>query len=126
MEFLKGKTLVYVDVKDLGVDLITDEGDVYDLSGEEGPPNDCHIWVESVVGDINDLLYTPLLMAEESSSVDGVTWTFYKFATIKGYVDIRFCGESNGYYCEKARVFHFGQVSEQRLKELKANKECKN
>lgn len=66
------------------------------------------VYIESVVGDVGDLVDQPLLLAEESSNeedeetgCDGRTWTFYKFATIKGYVDIRFLGESNGFYSER-------------------------
>jgi len=77
---------------------------------------DCceHVRVEDVIGDLQDLVGEPLLRAEEESSDEAPerednpdnywdechTWTFYKFATRKGYVDVRWLGESNGYYSE--------------------------
>lgn len=72
--------------------------------------------LEDIVGDLNDLVGAPLLVAEAPSSegtpapareyIDSsYTWTFYKFATIKGYVDLRFFGTSNGYYSEEANVY---------------------
>jgi hypothetical protein len=64
--------------------------------------------IVDVVGDVDDLLYEPLLVAEEVSSegaarpehVDSYTWTFYRFATVRGTVTVRWLGESSGYYSE--------------------------
>jgi hypothetical protein len=69
------------------------------------------VGINDIVGDLSDLVGEPLLVADEVSGEapvgfedeyhESVTWTFYKFATRKGYVDVRWLGESNGYYSER-------------------------
>lgn len=67
-------------------------------------------WLDDIVGDPNDLIGNPLLLCEEASNIgedkfgSSQTWTFYKFATIKGYLDLKFIGESNGYYSEDCSI----------------------
>ena len=73
---------------------------------------DCceHVEINDICGDLQDLVGEPLLIAEEVSGetpadfedeyTESYTFTFYKFATRKGYVDVRWLGESNGYYSE--------------------------
>jgi hypothetical protein len=70
------------------------------------------VLVEDICGDIADLIGSPLVQAEETTNrkykkgykrdatYDSRTWTFYRFATAKGAVTIRWLGESTGPYSE--------------------------
>jgi hypothetical protein len=110
-EDLNGKTLTKVEqIGDDRIRFEVDDGTAYELYHMQ----DCceSVVVESVVGDFADLVGTPILLAEQAESSDdppgatheyppeSQTWTFYKLRTIKGSVDIRWHGESNGYYSE--------------------------
>lgn len=72
-----------------------------------------NVSINDVIGDPNDLIGAPILLAEETSSDedpadvnipgsrDSFTWTFYRIGTIKGDITLRWYGESNGCYSEK-------------------------
>lgn len=68
--------------------------------------------LEDVVGDPTALVGHPLFVAREDTNSDEVsrpvkdyveswTWTFYSFATTRGWVVLRWLGQSNGYYSER-------------------------
>lgn len=95
-----------------------DNGDRYIMYHSQ----DCceYVRIEDIDGDLNDLVGSPILQAEEVTGEtqdaweederqDSYTWTFYKFATIKGSVTLRWLGESNGYYSESV---DFGKVED--------------
>src|SRR5690242_1197307 len=102
---LIGKTMTSV-VNTNNEELVftTNDGKKYKLFHEQ----DCceYVTIEDIAGDLDDLIGSPMLIAEEVSNKqretdDGSeTWTFYKFATIKGYIIVRWYGSSNGYYSE--------------------------
>lgn len=75
--------------------------------------------INDIIGDLSDLIGSPIIEAEEVSSndvgdlieeneevqtsyqYDSITWTFYRFSTKKGTVTVRWFGTSNGYYSEE-------------------------
>jgi hypothetical protein len=112
LEDMRGKTFTKVYVTDDKSELIFENDEFVFTFFHEEDCCEC-VQVEDVVGDLNDLVGKPLDIVEEVEHVsdfnppdvepvsgDSFTWTFYKFATIKGYVDVRWLGESNGYYSE--------------------------
>lgn len=74
------------------------------------------VTIDDICGDLNSLVGSPITMAEEicHESIEdnngSQTYTFYKFATVKGYATVRWYGYSNGYYSE-AVDFEVRQVS---------------
>lgn len=106
-EDLLGKTIVSIEGMEQHskqINFTCSDGSRYKMYHEQ----DCCevVSVEDVAGDVKDILGSPITMAEESSNheddeyLDSITWTFYKLATVKGYVTIRWLGSSNGYYSE--------------------------
>lgn len=108
---LLGKTLVRVEGLEEGsdgVEFLCDDGSRYSMHHQQ----DCCevVSIEEVIGDPADLVglvveaeevSNPDFPAPDKQYVDSYTWTFYKIGTTKGFVTIRWLGESNGYYSER-------------------------
>ena len=115
MAQMLGKTFVQVSGSIGGYEMMfeTAQGERFMFAHSQ----DCceRVDINDIVGDLQDLVGEPLLLAEEvqgetpvdfnEREYESVTWTFYKFATRKGYVDVRWLGESNGYYSESVELF---------------------
>lgn len=112
IQTLVGKTLKSINGKVGGDEVLfeTTDGKFYKLYHRQ----DCceSVTLNDICGNLQDLVGSPICQAEEATSQqdpDGLvvseyresfTWTFYRLATIKGQVVIRWLGESNGWYSE--------------------------
>jgi len=116
IKLLESKTIVAIDgleKESEEVMFLCSDGTRFKMYHEQ----DCceNVSIDDVVGDIEDILNSPIIKAEEKQS-EGTehdygtsTWTFYTIATIKGYVDIKWYGESNGYYSESVTFEEYGE-----------------
>lgn len=107
---LQGKTMASVEADDNQEVIIftTVEGEKFSLHHDQ----DCceFVSIEDICGDLQTLVGTEILLAEEVSNFDAppiddrytesYTWTFYHLRTVRGLVTLRWFGESNGYYSE--------------------------
>jgi hypothetical protein len=108
ISYMLGKTIVRTDlnVGDSEGLFVCSDGSEYMMYHSQ----DCceEVYIEDITGDVDDLIGSPLLMAEEVSNYSheddekdperGGDWTFYKLATTKGYLTIRWLGRTNSCY----------------------------
>lgn len=131
-EKIRGQTVVEIDGMSEGSEEVvikTKEGGKLTLRYEQDCCASCSIC--QVDGDPLDLLGLPLIMAEEDGNVpehdmktekgdeygygdESFTWTFVKFASVAGYVTLRWYGSSNGYYSEAPTAYYEGPGSTDR------------
>lgn len=108
---LLGKTIISIqgmEKENDEINIICSDGTKYLMFHDQSCCEE--VYIEDVCGNVEDLLNTPITLAEDVSNEcdkgalsewdDSYTWTYYKLATVKGYVSIRWYGTSNGCYSE--------------------------
>lgn len=107
-----GKTPVSIECGEDNIIFVLSDGMAVKFYHEQ----DCCevVSIEDVNGDWADLIGAPLLVADERSEHgecgESSTWTFYTFRSVKGSVDVRWYGQSNGYYSERVDIV-FGKLT---------------
>lgn len=102
---LVGKTFSKVVVNEYKTDMMFSNDEYWFQFYHQPECCEC-VSIEEIIGDLNDLIDTPILEAREDVSDvpddlkrdDTNQWTFYNFRTIKGSVTVRWFGSSNGWY----------------------------
>lgn len=121
IDTLVGKTIRTIADNVDEINIVTTDGEAYRMCHHQ----DCceSVSVEDICGDLEDLVGSPIVRAEERTSEDNPDggenprwddaqlWTFYELATNKGSVTIRWFGTSNGYYSVSVRFERVGNVN---------------
>lgn len=122
-----GKTFVKVKQEGDEIKFVLEDGTYFVMYHCQDCCED--VFIDTITGDLSDLENTPILVAEERNADDEIaaqkllglwkekehfsqeseTWTFYTFRTLKGSVDIRWYGTSNGYYSESVDVEFYNE-----------------
>lgn len=110
-DVMLGKTIESIDGKvgDDVMDFFAEDGTIFKFIYYPDCCASCNII--DIIGDLSDLLNSPILEAQQITSEnyknkgdyqpsDSYTWSFYRFSTVQGTVTVRWLGESNGYYSE--------------------------
>lgn len=123
LDFMVGKTVVSVDTpynkKAFPTIAYPDDEIIFNFTDGTSVKfyheQDCceSVTIDDINGDWGDLVGQVLLVAEERTSeqaysYEEVTWTFYTFRSIKGSVDVKWYGTSNGYYSTKVNIKRVG------------------
>jgi len=111
---LVGKTMTSVLAFDAAaIRFKTTDHQIYQLYHDQD--DDERVYIELIHGNLSDLMGSPIIVAEESvgkepreidqDDTHSHSWTFYKFATLKGIVHVRWFGRSNGWCSERPDMF---------------------
>lgn len=103
---LRGLTIKEIIVNKTGywdesIVFVTDKGRIFKMHHN---PSCCEtVLIHDIVGDMDAVLNSPILQAEKSCSDNDTVchselWTFYRLATVNGFLTISWYGESNGQY----------------------------
>lgn len=110
---LVGQTITSVNQTSNEITFYTDAGYEYLMHHEQSCCES--VFIEDIVGDLQDLVGQEIVVAEERTSTekqewenkepseyyeDSFLWTIYTIGCFKTSVDIRWYGSSNGYYSE--------------------------
>lgn len=105
-----------------------ESGDVYEMYHNQDCCEDVRL--EEGKEDLDKLLGEEILTAEVSTNDNGLDsvsygkqlWTYYKFTTPKGYIDLRWFGESDGNYAVGVSIIQLRYSCDEKiLKNMRLN-----